>query len=71
MFWLREIAGWILVVAALYLIHKALGFVADLEQPRVIEAGVLVIGGLGLLRAGTLLIRISTAARICRLDRKP
>lgn len=63
--WVREIAGWILVLAALYLIRVALIFVTDLPAPRVIEAGVLVIAGLGLLRAGILLIRIATAARIC------
>ena len=71
MFWLREIAGWILVLVALYLMRTALGFVADLDKPRIIEAGVFVLAGLGVLRAGILLIRISTAARICRLDRKP
>lgn len=71
MFWLREIAGWLLVLVALYLMRIALGFITDLETPRSIEAGILVLAGLGVLRAGILLIRISTAARICRLDRKP
>ncbi|MGN6133842.1 MAG: hypothetical protein ACTHOU_05040 [Aureliella sp.] len=70
MFWVREIAGWLLVVVALYLIWIALGLVMDLDTPRVVEAGVLTLGGLGVLRAGILLIRISTAARICRQDRK-
>jgi hypothetical protein len=71
MFWVREIAGWLLVLMALYLIRTALVFVADLDTPRLVEAGVLVLAGLGVLRAGILLIRISTAARICRFDRKP
>lgn len=69
MFWLREIVGWALVVMALYLMYVALVFLMDLQSPRVIEAGVLVIAGLGVLKAGILLVRISTAARICRLDR--
>ena len=69
MFWLREIVGWALVVMALYLMYVALVFLMDLQSPRVIEAGVVVIAGLGVLKAGILLVRISTAARICRLDR--
>ena len=70
MFWLREIIGWVLVAIALYLIYIALGFVSDLATPRLVEAGVFVLAALGVLRAGILLIRISTAARICQLDRK-
>lgn len=70
MFWLREIVGWILVATALYLIYIALGFVTNLTTPRMVEAGVFVLAALGVLRAGILLIRISTAARICHLDRK-
>lgn len=70
MFWLREIAGWALVVMALYLMYVALVFLMDLQSPRVVEAGVVVIAGLGVLKAGVLLVRISTAARICRADRE-
>jgi hypothetical protein len=70
MFWVREIAGWILVLVALYLIHIGLVFVTDLERPRLLESAIVVMAGLGVLRAGILLIRISTAARICKLDGK-
>ena len=69
MFWVREIAGWLLVLIALYLIRIALGYITDLAKPALVEAGILVVAGIGVLRAGILLIRISTAARICRLDR--
>lgn len=65
MLWVREIAGWLLVLIAIYLIRIAVVFVTDLEAPRVLEAGVIVLGGLGILRAGILLIRMATAARIC------
>lgn len=67
-FWIREILGWLLVVAGLWLIGQAIDFVADPEAPRIIEASVYVFGGLGLIRFGILLIRISTAARICLKD---
>jgi hypothetical protein len=70
MFWVREIAGWALVLFAVYLMYVALVFLMDLQSPRLVEAGVMVIAGLGVLKAGVLLVRISTAARICRIDRE-
>jgi len=70
MFLAREIAGWLLVLFAVYLLRMGLVFVMDLQTPRIVEAAVVVIAGLGVLRAGILLIRISTAARVCQLDRK-
>ncbi|MEZ6136767.1 MAG: hypothetical protein R3C53_17875 [Pirellulaceae bacterium] len=66
-FWLREIAGWLLVLFALYLVRQGLVFAMDLETPRIIEAAVLVFGGIGVMRIGVLLIRMATAARICQL----
>lgn len=67
-FWIREIAGWILVVAALVVMRTGLNFAMTSDSPRIIEASVIIFGALGLLRAGILLIRMSTAARICQLD---
>ena len=58
-----------LVVISLVLIQMGLAYVANPERPKVVEAAVIMIAGLGVLRAGILLIRISTAARICRTDR--
>lgn len=70
MFLAREIGGWALVLFAVYLFRMGLLFVMDLQTPRIFEAAVVVIAGLGVLRAGILLVRISTAARIFQLDRK-
>jgi hypothetical protein len=70
-FWLREIAGWALVAFSLYLIRMGLTYVSDLENPRIVEAGVVMLAALGVLRAGILLIRISTAARIARNEVRP
>lgn len=39
-----------------------------LETPRIFEAAVTMVSGLGVLRAGVLVVRIATAARVCRLD---
>ena len=69
MFWLREVVGWALVFFAVYLIRFGLLFVLDLESPRIVESAVISFPGLGVLRAGIFLIRISTAARVCQLDR--
>ena len=64
-FWIREIVGWALVVAALFLIRLGVSYVADPEAPRIIEASVIMFAAMGLVRMGILLIRVSTAARIC------
>lgn len=69
MFWFREIAGWALVVFALTLIYTGLGYVTNLERPKVVEATAIMFAGMGVLRAGILLIRLASAARICQADR--
>lgn len=64
MFWIREVAGWLLVVFAVFLIRTGLLFALDLQTPRLVEAAVVSLTGIGVLKAGVLLIRISTAARL-------
>jgi hypothetical protein len=68
-YWIREMAGWVLVLFSLYILRASLVFLMDLQSPRIVEAAVLAFVGLGVLRAGIMLVRISTAARVCRLDR--
>jgi len=68
MFWLREIAGWGLVALSLVVLRLGLGFAMNTEEPKIVEASVVLFASLGFLRAGILLIRISTAARICRME---
>lgn len=69
MFWFREIAGWALVVFALVMLYIGLGYVTNLERPKVVEATAIMFAALGVMRAGIMLIRLSTAARICQADR--
>lgn len=64
MLWVREIVGWMFLLLALFLLRTAYLFVTNLETPRVIEAAVLVIAGLGILKGGLVLLRIATAGRI-------
>jgi len=66
-FWLREVAGWLLIVVSLYLIRMGLVFLNDAANPRIIESGVVFLTGLGVMRCGVLLVRVSTAARLSRL----
>ncbi len=60
-FWIREIFGWALIVLAIALLRIGIGYTADRQ---VVEAGVVAMMALGTLRAGILLVRMSTAARI-------
>jgi len=69
-FWAREIAGWLLVVVSLYMIRIGLVFLNDINSPRIIESGVVMLAGLGVMRCGVLLVRVSTAARLCRDEAK-
>ncbi len=68
MFWIREIAGWALVLVALYLVRTGLVFLLDVESPKIVEAAIAATAGLGVMRAGILLIRTSTAARLVRFE---
>jgi hypothetical protein len=65
-FWLRELAGWGLILVALYLVRTGLVFISDMQNPRIVESAVVMLTALGILRAGVLLIRISTAARVAK-----
>lgn len=68
LFWIREIAGWFLVLAAFWIAGQGIDYLGD-EKP--IQASILMFAALGVLRAGILLVRISTAARICLKEREP
>lgn len=70
LFWIREIVGWALVAVALLFAWQSLLFAMNTDTPKIVEAGVIMIGALGLMRAGILLIRISTAARLSREPRE-
>jgi hypothetical protein len=65
-FWIREIAGWALVAVSLVLVWQALVFAMNTDDPQIVQAFVVMIGAVGVMRAGVLLVRISTAARLSR-----
>ncbi len=70
-FWLRELLGWGLVGLSLYMIWLGLGYLSDLANPKIIEASILNLAALGILKAGIGLIRISTTTRIALQLTKP
>ncbi len=69
-FWLREIAGWVLILVSLYMLRIGLVYLNDLERPALVESGIVMLAGLGVMRCGVLLVRVSTAARLCQNEVK-
>ena len=71
MFWLREIAGWVLIalgLAAFYVVY----FVFLKSAPaRVMEAGPMVLIGIFMFRGGIHLLKVAVAARICQQTPEP
>ena len=66
-FIIREVVGWILVIAALALIPTVLGYVSGVGADgsrKVIEAGIVAFIASLLMRSGIHLVRVSTAARL-------
>jgi hypothetical protein len=68
-FWSREIAGWALVVAGLYIFYTCFLLVVKQDhpedRPRVVEAGLLTPIGFFLFRGGIHLLKVAVAVRVC------
>jgi len=69
-FWLREIAGWLLILVSLYMLRIGFVYLNDLVRPGLVESGIVMLTGLGVMRCGVLLVRVSTAARLSRDEGK-
>jgi hypothetical protein len=61
-FWVREIAGWLLVALGLFVFY--LCFVL-LDMNRVVETGPMALIGIIIFRGGIHLLKVAVAARIC------
>lgn len=70
-FWIREILGWSLVIIALALLWVGVDYASDPKVPRIGEAGLCIFGALSVMKMGVLLVRISTAAKICQNEAPP
>lgn len=62
-FWLREVVGWALLAAGVFIIWMGVGLLQGVE-PRHIEGAALCGTGIMVMRLAVALIRVSTAARI-------
>jgi hypothetical protein len=64
MFWIREIAGWVLI--ALGLATFWVCYFELIKKGKPIDAGPTVLIGIFLFRGGIHLLKVAVAARICQ-----
>jgi hypothetical protein len=66
-FWMRELAGWLLVGLGLYvfLVVTALLLDPEIGWPQFIQAGPLIVIGFIVFRGGIHLLKVAVAARAC------
>lgn len=63
-YFLREVGGWLLVIAGLYLFLVCVAILLN-PQPSIIEASYLSVIGIIVFRGGIHLLKVAVAARIC------
>lgn len=63
-FWLREIAGWVLILLGLFIFYVCLVLLTS-GRPWILEAGPLTLIGIFVFRGGIHLLKVAVAARIC------
>jgi hypothetical protein len=63
-FWVRELAGWLLVGLGLFLFYVCVAILLT-DRPRIIEAGPLTLIAVIVFRGGIHLLKVAVAARIC------
>ncbi len=61
MFTIREVAGWALIVLALFLVRSGFEF---LETQKVVEASVAILAASFIFRGGIHLVKVASAANI-------
>jgi hypothetical protein len=63
-FWFRELMGWLLVLAGLYLLFVCLALLLS-PEPSILEAPIISVIGIVVFRGGIHLLKVAVAARIC------
>jgi len=63
-FWIRELAGWILVGLGLLLFYIVYRLLMDREA-EFVQAVVLTVIGIFVFRGGIHLLKVAVAARVC------
>jgi hypothetical protein len=70
-FWLRELAGWALVLVGLAIFGLSIVFLQHPSHPRILEVGPLIVVGFIVFRGGIHLLKVAVAARICLQAAEP
>jgi hypothetical protein len=63
-FWIRELAGWLLVLLGLYVFYITIA-VLSRDGPWLIEAIFFTVIGVVVFRSGIHLLKVAVAARVC------
>lgn len=63
-FWVREIAGWLLVGLGLFVFYLCVGELMT-EYPHYVQVGPLTLIAIIIFRGGIHLLKVAVAARIC------
>lgn len=66
-YWVRELAGWFLILAGLLVFFFCLGL---MEDRKVVEAGIAAGVGIFVFRGGIHLVKVATAARVVLAARR-
>jgi hypothetical protein len=64
-FWVREIAGWLLVLLGLFVFYVCFAVLVLTEGPWLFEAIFLTVIGVVIFRSGIHLLKVAVAARVC------
>ena len=63
-FWMREIAGWALLLLGLYVFYQCYARLLTHDSHYILEGGALSIVGIVIFRGGIHLLKIALAARV-------
>jgi len=64
MFWIREIAGWAMIVLGLWLFYVS--YFVLLRNGYIIQSGPTVLMGIVVFRGGIHFLKVAVAARVCQ-----
>jgi hypothetical protein len=62
-FWLREVAGWVLVALGLMVFYLCFDLLVN--NHAILQTGPLMVIGIIIFRGGIHLLKVAVAARIC------
>jgi len=63
MFYVREVAGWVLMVLGLWLFYQSYSL---LMNRLIVQSGPTVLMGIVVFRGGIHLLKVAVAARVCQ-----